>query len=68
MVEKKAEGDLKSVYLAFTAGKADMDNKQFAKLCKDTKVLDKKVTTTDVDITFTKYWNKAIKKINYEGF
>lgn len=44
-----------------------MDNKQFAKMCKDTKILDKKVTTTDVDITFTKYWNKTTKKINYEG-
>ena len=68
MVEKKPAGDLKTVYLSFSAQKPDMDNKQFAKLCKDTKILDKKVTTTDVDITFTKYWNKTTKKINFDGF
>ncbi len=31
-----------------------MDGSKFAKLCRDCKVLDKKVTTTDVDIIFSK--------------
>ncbi len=31
-----------------------MDGSKFAKLCRDCKVLDKKVTSTDVDIIFSK--------------
>lgn len=35
-------------------GSALMDGAKFAKLCKDTKLLDKKLTATDVDIIFAK--------------
>ena len=31
-----------------------MDNAKFAKLCRDLKLLDKKLTATDVDIIFSK--------------
>ena len=31
-----------------------MDGAKFAKMCRDTKLLDKKLTATDVDIIFTK--------------
>ena len=31
-----------------------MDNGKFAKMCRDLKLLDKKLTSTDVDITFSK--------------
>ena len=53
-------GDLESVFksfCAFGAGKdgiALMDNAKFAKFFRDLKLLDKKVTATDVDITFNK--------------
>lgn len=34
-------------------------------MCKDTGILDKKVTMTDVDISFTKFSNKTNKKCNF---
>ena len=44
-------------FCAFGAGKdnvAMMDNAKFAKLARDLKLLDKKLTATDVDIIFSK--------------
>ena len=38
---------------------AMMDNSKFAKLCRDLKLLDKKVTTIDVDIIFNKVKAKS---------
>ena len=35
-------------------GAAAMDGSKFAKLCRDLKILDKKVTATDVDIIFSR--------------
>lgn len=43
-----------------------MDGKTFAKFAKDCQVLDKKCTTTDVDLTFNKVkGNASIRKINF---
>ena len=45
-------------FCAFGAGSKDstalMDGAKFAKLCRDMKLLDKKLTATDVDIIFTR--------------
>ena len=43
-------------FCAFGAGSgvAMMDNAKFAKFFRDLKLLDKKVTATDVDIIFSK--------------
>ena len=44
-------------FCAFGAGKdstALMDNSKFAKLARDLKLLDKKLTATDVDIIFNR--------------
>ena len=45
-------------FCAFGASSKDpialMDGAKFAKLCRDTKLLDKKLTPTDVDIIFAK--------------
>ena len=55
-----AERSLKDVFLDFCVfgGKsmesALMDGAKFAKLCRDMKLLDKKLTPTDVDIIFAK--------------
>lgn len=32
----------------------EMDGAKFAKFCRDTKIVDKKFTTTDVDLTYAK--------------
>ena len=42
-------------FCSFGAAKASealMDGDRFSKFCRDTKILDKKLTATDVDITF----------------
>lgn len=57
--------DLKEIFYSFAAfgnrrlSKEDgtvveMDGARFAKLAKDCKLLDKKFTATDVDLTFSK--------------
>lgn len=46
-----------SSYCAFGASKDAaplMDNSKLAKMTRDTKILDKKVTSTDIDIIFNK--------------
>ena len=45
-----------------------MDGKTFAKFTKDTKLLDKKLTSTDVDLIFAKIKTKTERKINYSQF
>jgi hypothetical protein len=32
----------------------EMDGAKFAKFCRDTKIVDKKFTNTDVDLTYAK--------------
>ncbi|XP_035250768.1 tubulin polymerization-promoting protein family member 3-like [Anguilla anguilla] len=47
----------------------EMNGKNWAKLCKDCKVIDgKNVTGTDVDIVFTKVKAKSARVISYEEF
>ncbi|XP_069488722.1 tubulin polymerization-promoting protein family member 2 [Ambystoma mexicanum] len=47
----------------------EMTGKNFSKLCKDTGVLNgKDVTSTDVDIVFTKVKTKGAKTMKYSEF
>ncbi|XP_076003095.1 tubulin polymerization-promoting protein family member 3 [Genypterus blacodes] len=47
----------------------EMNGKNWAKLCKDCKIVDgKNVTGTDVDIVFTKVKQKTSRVITYEEF
>lgn len=45
-----------------------MDGKTFAKMAKDTKILDKALTATDIDLIFAKVKDKAARKITYEQY
>ena len=45
-----------------------MDGKQFMKLAKDCKLLDKKLTATDIDLIFSKVKDKGACKITYAQF
>lgn len=46
-----------------------MDGKGFAKMAKDTKLIDKKLTGTDVDMTFAKIKNpKTARRITFDQF
>ena len=45
-----------------------MDGKTFAKMAKDCKILDKKLTATDIDLIFAKVKDKTARKITYAQF
>ncbi|TPX33088.1 hypothetical protein SmJEL517_g03924 [Synchytrium microbalum] len=48
---------------------AQLDNAKFAKLSKDTGVVDgKKITNADIDITFNKVKAKGARKLDWESF
>jgi hypothetical protein len=55
---------LEEVFSGFTGGAVEMDGKTFAKMAKDTKILDKNLTATDIDLIFAKVKDKAARKIN----
>merc|ERR1719221_2448502 len=60
--------ELEQVFAAFADGKPDMDGKTFVKLCKDCKLLDKKLTATDVDLIFAKVAPKGQRRISLMHF
>eukprot|EP00928_Gymnodinium_smaydae_P003626 TRINITY_DN1128_c0_g2_i1.p1 TRINITY_DN1128_c0_g2~~TRINITY_DN1128_c0_g2_i1.p1 ORF type:complete len:511 (-),score=137.29 TRINITY_DN1128_c0_g2_i1:255-1745(-) len=60
--------DMEASFKAFCAGHNDMDGKSFAKLCKDCHLLDKKFTTTDVDLIFSKSVKKGQRRIDFSQF
>jgi hypothetical protein len=58
---------LQEVFTKFAAG-AEMDGKTFSKFAKDCKVLNKKCTTTDIDLIFARNKERTARKINYTQF
>jgi hypothetical protein len=59
---------LQQVFASYNGTNKTMEGKSFAKLAKDTKILDKKVTATDIDLIFAKVKDKAERKITFEQF
>jgi p25-alpha len=45
-----------------------MDGKTFAKFAKDCKILDKKLTATDIDLIFAKVKDKTARRITLPQF
>ena len=45
-----------------------IDGARFAKLCRDAKILDARVSTISVDIVFAKVKSKGKRRISYEQF
>lgn len=44
-----------------------MDGKTYAKVAKDCKVLDKKLTSTDIDLSFAKVkTSSSVRTITYD--
>lgn len=67
-VSNNPASSLEEVFLGFTGGANEMDGKTFAKMAKDTKILDKALTATDIDLIFAKIKDKAARKINLTQF
>jgi len=42
-----------------------MEGKTFAKVAKDSKLLNKELSATDVDLVFAKIKDKTARKINF---
>ncbi len=57
-----------AIFTAYTGGQNMMEGKQFVKIFKDNNLLDKVLTTTDLDITFAKYKAKTEKKMSEPEF
>lgn len=57
-------GSVDDVFYSYTAKAQEMEGKTLAKLAKDTKILDKKLTATDIDLIFAKVKTKGARKIN----
>eukprot|EP00217_Crustomastix_stigmatica_P002796 CAMPEP_0183819806 /NCGR_PEP_ID=MMETSP0803_2-20130417/64325_1 /TAXON_ID=195967 /ORGANISM="Crustomastix stigmata, Strain CCMP3273" /LENGTH=798 /DNA_ID=CAMNT_0026064695 /DNA_START=85 /DNA_END=2481 /DNA_ORIENTATION=- len=60
-------------FCSFGGGKAgpkgyEMDNAKFAKLARECELLDKKCTSTSIDIIFSKAKPKGERKIMYKSF
>ena len=67
-MESKKLNSIEDVFNSFSAGKAEMSNKEWLKTNKDCGLLDKKYTTTDVDINFSKIKTKTSKNISFQQF
>jgi len=67
-VSTNPASSLDEVFHGFTGGANEMDGKTFAKMAKDTKILDKNLTATDIDLIFAKVKDKAARKINFTQF
>ena len=59
---------LKDVFHSFTGGKPEMESKQFSKLCKECKLIDKKFGINDIDIVFAKVKSGKVKTITFAEF
>ena len=59
---------MQDIFKSFAAGKTEMESKQFQKLVKECKLIDKKFTNNDVDIVFAKVKVKGTKTINFGDF
>lgn len=63
----EGKNDLFSVFQKYTKT-GELDGKSFAKLMKDAKLLDKKYTSTDVDLLFAKIVTKGLRTISFDQF
>jgi len=66
MVESSGSVDLRGVFKDYCGKETTMEGKSFAKIAKDCKLLDKKLTATDVDLIFAKVKDKAARRITYD--
>ncbi|CXJ25977.1 p25-alpha family protein, putative [Plasmodium berghei] len=59
---------METVFNIYTKNMPDMDSRTFVKILKDSKLLNKKITAVDADITFAKVKTQGSKRIKYDQF
>lgn len=68
MVDSTSSDAVQQVFRSYCGKETTLEGKQFAKMIKDLKILDKKVTSTDVDLIFAKIKDKAARRISLIEF
>jgi hypothetical protein len=61
-------GSNRNLNSTFNLNDCSMEGSKFAKLCRETNLLDKNITPTEVDITFNRVKGKTERKINFGQF
>ena len=61
-------GGLAKAFKQYTSAQPEMNGRTFVKVFKDNKLLDKKLSTTDLDIIFSKVKTKGKNKITFPEF
>lgn len=70
-VMRQNEGEylsLREAFTLFSGGRLDIDGPSFLKLCRDSNLLDKTLSTTDVDLIFSKVVGKGRRRVGYSEF
>eukprot|EP01069_Polyplicarium_translucidae_P004214 Polyplicarium_translucidae@DN2526_c0_g1_i5.p1 len=62
------EAQLEEIFKEFTKGGDLLDGRGYVKMCKDSKLLDKKFTQVDVDLIFSKAKGVGKTKINLKAW
>jgi len=57
-----------NAFKAYCSGQKDMDNKSMVKMFKDVGIIDKRFTTTDADLIFSKVCPKGQRRITVNDF
>jgi p25-alpha len=69
-----SDAQLRAVFSSFCSfgagqsGSAEMDSAKFVKLSKESSLVDKKLSTTDLDLIFTKSKGSGLKRLEYNTF
>jgi hypothetical protein len=61
----ESDSHLKKIFDSFNGAQKTMEGKSFVKLAKDCKLIDKKLTSTDIDLIFAKVKDKAERRITF---
>lgn len=61
-------GTLEGAFVAFCSHELEMDGRDFARVCKDCNLFDKKFCHADVDLIFPKLCIKGQRRIRLKGF
>jgi hypothetical protein len=67
-VAEKDWAACKSVFDAFAGKDATLENKEWAKFCKEAKLIGHGMAKTDVDLIWTKVCPKGTRKIDFNTF
>jgi len=66
--DEGAWGDVEGVFNAFAGTNRTLEQKEFAKVCQDTGLFDRKYNKNDCDIIFTKVKPRNLRHISFDAF